>query len=313
MEKESDNKTIEEELASLELKILITTRIAVCLLIGMPITYFITVGHIGENSFSYDSEIWGTFGDFIGGILNPIIAFAAFYWLTQSVLIQKKELSKTQNILLLTEKTQKTQRFEHLFFSLIAQMNTVFTQLNTSTHEQESIIKKLYYDVFENNNDLNELMIYAEFQNKEKKVISPLYPHFFQLKKHGSNTDHYFIIIYQLLKLIFMNHADKPNDQDDFNTLIDKTSSNETEKFYSSIVRSFLNKEVTHLLAINCMNAEKFGYDKEYDFPRFRALIERYSMLEHIKNINDYPTLVDYYGPKAFGENRNAKKLIDKK
>lgn len=43
-----------------------------------------------------DPDKWGTFGDYFGGIMNPIVAFAAFYWLTQSVKLQKKELAETK-------------------------------------------------------------------------------------------------------------------------------------------------------------------------------------------------------------------------
>ncbi|EJE52167.1 hypothetical protein PMI14_03145 [Acidovorax sp. CF316] len=43
-----------------------------------------------------DQSKWGQFGDFIGGFLNPLVAFAAFYWLTQSVKLQKKELVDTR-------------------------------------------------------------------------------------------------------------------------------------------------------------------------------------------------------------------------
>lgn len=35
---------------------------------------------------------WGQFGDFVGGVLNPLISFGAFYWLSTSVLMQKQEL-----------------------------------------------------------------------------------------------------------------------------------------------------------------------------------------------------------------------------
>lgn len=41
-------------------------------------------------------EQWGTFGDFFGGILNPIFALFAFYWLTYSVRLQIKELKETR-------------------------------------------------------------------------------------------------------------------------------------------------------------------------------------------------------------------------
>lgn len=43
-----------------------------------------------------DPAAWGQFGDYIGGLLNPIMAALAFYWLTQSVRIQHRELSDTR-------------------------------------------------------------------------------------------------------------------------------------------------------------------------------------------------------------------------
>lgn len=43
-----------------------------------------------------DPDKWGTFGDYFGGLMNPLVAFAAFYWLTQSVKLQKKELAETK-------------------------------------------------------------------------------------------------------------------------------------------------------------------------------------------------------------------------
>ncbi len=60
-----------------------------------------------EQSVSSDTQIWGAFGDFIGGILNPIIAFSAFYWLTVSVLVQKKELEETRKALTESSAAQK--------------------------------------------------------------------------------------------------------------------------------------------------------------------------------------------------------------
>lgn len=63
--------------------------------------------YTGERTPSADA--WGTFGDFIGGILNPMIAYMALYWLTQSVLIQKAELRDTQLALKDTAVSQSEQ------------------------------------------------------------------------------------------------------------------------------------------------------------------------------------------------------------
>lgn len=48
---------------------------------------------------SPDSAHWGQFGDFVGGILNPLIAFSALFWLTRSVKLQKTELKETRKAL----------------------------------------------------------------------------------------------------------------------------------------------------------------------------------------------------------------------
>lgn len=54
-------------------------------------------------------EKWGQFGDYVGGILNPVLAFFAFYWLTQSVMIQSVELAATRRALLDSNEAQKKQ------------------------------------------------------------------------------------------------------------------------------------------------------------------------------------------------------------
>lgn len=54
--------------------------------------YFGYFGLYLQHPPALDADKWGQFGDFFGGILNPLVAFAAFYWLTQSVKIQKTEL-----------------------------------------------------------------------------------------------------------------------------------------------------------------------------------------------------------------------------
>lgn len=47
-------------------------------------------------SFAVDPGDWGTFGDFVGGLLNPTFALLAFYWLTSSIRLQLKELQETR-------------------------------------------------------------------------------------------------------------------------------------------------------------------------------------------------------------------------
>lgn len=62
--------------------------LGLALIAGYTIYFGMVLGQMPAK----DAEKWGQFGDFVGGLLNPVVAFAAFYWLTQSVKIQKTEL-----------------------------------------------------------------------------------------------------------------------------------------------------------------------------------------------------------------------------
>lgn len=71
--------------------------------------YFVWFAVILSFPSSHDPAVWGQFGDFVGGMLNPLIAYAAFYWITRSVLIQSTELACTSKALLESAKAQTLQ------------------------------------------------------------------------------------------------------------------------------------------------------------------------------------------------------------
>lgn len=52
------------------------------------------------KGFSENQEDWGVLGDYIGGVLNPTISLAALYWLTRSIILQKRELKESREALL---------------------------------------------------------------------------------------------------------------------------------------------------------------------------------------------------------------------
>ncbi|ENX3945427.1 putative phage abortive infection protein [Photobacterium damselae subsp. damselae] len=269
--------------------------LAFALIIIIPSTYLIWFCFINDQGFSTDSSEWGSFGDFIGGLLNPLIALLAFYWLTQSVLIQKTELSETQNVLRETEKAQKEQaltqekkRFEDTFFSLLDQLNVVHAGLSERLIVRDSLqtskLSKLHSIVMRNSTG----------STLDQRVT--------KMRDSSSDTSHYFRVLYHILKFI-LQYSRFSADPVKFNVAITKDVS-PTEKFYSNIVRSFLNKEVIQLLAINCIVD-----DPENDFYKYRQLVERYSLLEHLHIDHEWQKeLFDRYDKSAFGA-RTGRKL----
>lgn len=65
--------------------------------VALVATYLIYFGVHLKQSAATDANTWGTFGDFVGGLMNPVVAFAAFFWLTESVKMQKQELADTRH------------------------------------------------------------------------------------------------------------------------------------------------------------------------------------------------------------------------
>jgi hypothetical protein len=84
---------------------------------------------VQRNPLAETSATWGTFGDFMGGLLNPVVAYAAFYWLTRSVRLQKEELSETREALAEASTAQMTQA-NHAYSSVrLTALNTLTSSI----------------------------------------------------------------------------------------------------------------------------------------------------------------------------------------
>ncbi|WP_052708035.1 putative phage abortive infection protein [Salinivibrio sp. KP-1] len=257
------------------------------------VTYFGWFSNSG-STLSLDTTVWGGFGSYFGGILGPIVALFALYWLTQSVLIQKKELSDTQKTLEETQKTQEKKRFEDTFFSLLEQFNSV-------SREVYDVNKKLYDAI---NTSSNECAGTSNNLDIIKIIISRVhwkqrrYFYFTSSQSDNSNLNdlsHYFRVLYHILK--YVDYADSFSSNE---RVIDNG------KFYTNIVRSFLSHRETMLLAFNC--AEENKNDQFYNYKR---LIEKYEMLEHMRVDDDFVGLVSFYNRNAFGKNEKAQEYYN--
>lgn len=116
-------KTLERQIAQWKWGVAIVAVALVSAYVG----YFFGVL---KQPLAENADQWGAFGDFIGGLLNPLVAFAAFYWLTQSVKLQKQELSETRQAL--EEAAQAQQE------TALAQQKAVDIQRQTADSLQET-------------------------------------------------------------------------------------------------------------------------------------------------------------------------------
>lgn len=126
------------------LKILVSLVLAAYLINFLVIPLLAEAGwwkpswYIGKGSH----ETWGQFGDYVGGILNPLIAAGALFWLIQSVGIQRTELRESRKALYETAEAQKLQVIET---KRTAQINALNVSITASTADIEALRSDLSF------------------------------------------------------------------------------------------------------------------------------------------------------------------------
>lgn len=261
-------------------------------------------GYIFSN-FKIDSNVehFGQFGDFIGGTLNPILAFLSFMALLYTIKIQMDELKlsreeleatreelkgsriaqqeQSESLKLQNEAT-KLQIFESTFFQLIS----VFIELKRDiTSNKKERVNGLVGKEFKSDSviiTLNSIETISSFVKEINDKYLGNYNDF--NKDYEAITGSYFGQVYQIIKFI-------------------DTSNIEKKEKYSDIFRAQFTKNELELLFYHCLGT--IGKRK------FKKLVEDYEFFEHIiLNDNIKKQLLEY-DMKAFGKNENILKLFE--
>ncbi|RKV67958.1 MAG: hypothetical protein D8H97_37520 [Neisseria sp.] len=263
---------------------------AFLIVLGLYIAYFKNL------SITNDSATWGTFGDYLGGTLNPIISFLALIGLLYTIHQQAQEMQATREELKQAAEQQRKQveqqsrqseifnlqQFESTFFSLLEQHNKIIENL---------IEAKI--------SDLTNITIDEKF-NIDCYVKDNI--------RQNPLPKQYFIILFQILKFISLSLSkDIEGKTDNKITINDFSHDNQQsreklsnhyinpqEKIYSNILRSFIPNDILKLLILNCLSLDKDS--KEHNlktFYNFQGLLNRYQFLEHLHLT--IPTINNYY------------------
>ncbi|HHH0776255.1 TPA: hypothetical protein ACPZG1_003060 [Yersinia enterocolitica] len=87
--------------------------------------------------FSDDKGDWGTFGDFVGGVLNPLLTFITIVMLINSLKLQRE----ANEILIKDERRQEKdlmlKRFEDSFYNLISSEREEFSSFSITINNTE--------------------------------------------------------------------------------------------------------------------------------------------------------------------------------
>lgn len=263
-------------------------------------------------NFSYlglspNQEDWAQFGDYMGGTLNPMLAFFAFIGLLYTIRIQSSALQMSKDELEATRKELKESRiaqqkqseslelqnkatqlqiFENTFFELVNSFKFLKERLIKEyvecsiTGSSEIILKLSTGDVNighkENHNYFNKQKI--EVIESYLRILEVIDEYDYEKfnSKYEQYTATYFAQIYQILNFIHTSNIDN-------------------KERYANIFRSQFSKYELELLFYHCL------FNREYDL--FKGLVEKYEFFEHIKLNNNLEKKLIDYDIKAFGNN----------
>lgn len=255
------------------------------LLILIPLIIFFVWKNSYSISLPIDDGKFGTFGDFVGGVLGSIWSLCGvllfynalkdqrtdfrtnrtalgkqvdalktqseeFKLQRQEFSLQREELKQTRNVFKEQSKTLMQQRLDSIYFSLLNLYNTVINELNNNS-SGGSYFKEL-------RSELYAQTLGCVNQANDYKTSNDIYLGVFYSKKE--ELTHYFRLVYRIIKTI------------------DDSEIDEEEKFiYIKILRSQLNEN--ELLALY-YNSHSYYGENSY------KLILKYNLLKHLPSIS---------------------------
>lgn len=105
--------------------------IAAAILIALVfLSYFLQFYVNLDYELSDDSAVWAQLGDYVGGLLNPLLSFVSIVLLIKSLSLQNEANRSLRVELKNNEKTEKLRSFEILFFNLIDSQKKLFDTFN---------------------------------------------------------------------------------------------------------------------------------------------------------------------------------------
>ena len=272
---------------------------AIILFIGLLLIYYFNIFPLDETK----KGEWGTFGDFIGGTLNPLFAlfslFAIIYTIkiqTEELELSRKELEETKeelkesriaqqeqsDSLKLQNQATKLQMFENTFFQLIS----VFIELkrNITSNKTERVNGLVGRELKSDSViiTLNSIETITSFVKEINNKYLGNYNDF--NKDYEAITGSYFGQIYQIIKFIETSNIDK-------------------KEKYSDIFRAQFTKNELEFLFYHCLGT--IGKRK------FKKLVEDYAFFEHIILNEDIEKQLLEYDKNAFGKNEDILKRYD--
>ena len=234
------------------------------------------------GDFAASHSRWGEFGDYLGGVLNPIVTLLGLLALLFTIVLQSRELRNSTRELATSARALKEQsasfklqNFERTFFEMVRLHHDIIKDLDlVRSAESRTVGRDCFGKFFSILRQLHN-EVPPELVNQERKIILDyVYSGFY--KKNQHDVGHYFRNLHRILK--FVDGSDVTN---------------KTE--YTGILRAQLSSFELVLLFYHALYSVG---------DKLKPLVERYAMLENLdlKLLFDPRNEVPLFSDSAYGE-----------
>lgn len=264
------------------------------------IAIFFVIAVLLIDLFAIGKSSFGEWGDFFGGVLNPLLTFLTFLGLLITIILQQKELKQSRKEFEGQKVALQNQEFDNKFFQMLNLLNNITDNL-TIKRVHKTLNGK---DVFRYLKDIFHSTIQDRYSNDvannslEDDKFTYFKNTFDDLNNEFDTTfKYYFINLYQVLKYIDLYAENKHE-----------------AKEYTNMLRAQLTKNELVLLAYNAIGVQNFTTNQ------YQLLIEKYAFFEHLRfdNFCDNANIIKIlttvlikYDNSAFGKNHNLIKKIE--
>ena len=223
----------------------------ICLLIGGVSLVLFCIGRTLFNlGGAIDNEVWGQFGDFIGGIVGTLISYISVRLLVRNLREQMKSNQQQAESNSQNAKVFELQQFNEMFKLLFNQyQDTISNYRYGSDLTGQKAIAAIAKDIMLHGGTINS----GTYQERESKALS-IYDSFY-VNYHDVAPVH-FRIIYRIFQLI------------------DEAEISDTQRRdVAKIMRCQLSEEELFLLRYNCKSP--YGV-------KMRLYLNRYNLQKHL-------------------------------
>jgi len=225
----------------------------------------------------------GTFGDFFGGVVNPLLSFITLVAIAFTFGMQRLQLIEARNqaieqrgALQRGEHQSKLQAFEATFFQMLTLLHSTVEKLH---YNSETVLPEILVpsemphanqlEVSEGRNVFAGVLATMElgWHSKVRPELQATEIYAVIQREHNYVLGHYFRHMYQILALIERTFPEQEKDPAEWRK--------SAPKKYSNVLRAQLSANELILLFFNCAG-------ELVDKGQFRDLLKKYEFLEHL-------------------------------